>query len=94
MQIRLANKEVVLSTQQVCLPVDLAGGLLSQTICFRVVPKLNHAVILGMQWLAEHNPSINWKSRTVLLSVDGDQVVLPCNKAGSNAGSAELCSAA
>ncbi len=34
---------------------------------FRVVPQLNHDVILGMDWLKKYQPDIDWKKLQVIL---------------------------
>ncbi|KAG0031641.1 hypothetical protein BGZ83_004528, partial [Gryganskiella cystojenkinii] len=35
---------------------------------FQLITLGNYSLILGMDWLVSHNPSINWEKRTVTLS--------------------------
>ena len=59
LRVHLANGEVVVSQTVVKLQVKLADGLTMQ-LQFRVVPSLSCPVILGIPWLFEFNPQIDW----------------------------------
>ena len=66
LRVSLADRTVVLSTKLATIKVMLDNGIV-QPIDFRVVPRLNHPLILGLQWLRDHNPRINWTTMTVTL---------------------------
>ena len=72
---RMANKDVVLSSNTVCLPLRFSDGLCIH-VEFRVVPRLNHPMILGMSWLASYNRRVDWSDRTVSLQCDGTEYVI------------------
>ena len=67
MEVQLANREQVMSSQVATLHI-LFAPTIEHTIEFRVVPKLNYPLILGMTWLSKHNPEIDWSKRVVSLS--------------------------
>ena len=46
-------------------------------ICARVFPNLHKEIILGIPWLSQVNPVIDWAERRVKLSYRGSDVVLP-----------------
>ena len=46
-------------------------------ICARVFPNLHKEIILGIPWLSQVNPVIDWDERRVKLSYWGSDVVLP-----------------
>ena len=76
MYITLANKAKVLSSRCVTLRVMLPEDV-PHDIEFRVVPKLNHAIILGMPWLDSANPTIDWRARSLTFTRDNqDHTVL------------------
>ena len=66
LRVSLADRTVVLSTKLATIKVMLDNGIV-QPIDFRVVWCLNHSLILGLQWLRDHNPRINWTTMTVTL---------------------------
>ena len=80
MQVRMANKDVVLSSKTVCLPLRFSDGPCIN-VEFRVVPRLNHPMILGMSWLASYNPQVDWTDRTVSLQCDGTDYVIQAVRA-------------
>ena len=67
LRVSLADTTIVLWTKLATIKVMLNNGSV-QPIDFRVVPRLNHPLILGLQWLREHNPRIDWTTMTVTLS--------------------------
>lgn len=71
--IRLATGVMVYSTSVVRAQVSFGIGIVHE-IEFRVVPELSVGVILGMPWLRERNPSIDWALGTVSLG-DGAPVL-------------------
>ena len=64
----LADNSVVLSAKIVVLSVQIGEHVL-QNIEFHVVPRLNHPLILGLQWLRIANPTIDWS--TLNITLDG-----------------------
>ena len=63
-RVSLANGSILThSNRQVTLKITIAG--VPQTLTFLVAPIGIHSMILGMPWLEEQNPDINWKLRTV-----------------------------
>lgn len=47
-------------------PLLVVVGSLSSHISFNLIPSPAHPIILGLPWLQQHNPDIDWLSRTVL----------------------------
>ena len=64
MEVHLADNSSVISHHIVHLPLYFADGAI-HTVEFRVVPALNHAIMLGMPFLHTFSPSIDWKTRTI-----------------------------
>ena len=64
MEVHLADNSSFISHQIVHLPLQFADGAI-HTVEFRVVPALNHAIILGIPFLHTLNPSIDWKTHTI-----------------------------
>ena len=58
LRVSLADDTVVLSTKLATISLQFAEDF-HQTVEFRVVPRLNHPIILGMSWLRLTNPSID-----------------------------------
>ena len=58
----LGNKFLVLSAKLANLSISFASGAAQMVWCC-VVPKLNALVILGMDWLTQLNPKINWSKK-------------------------------
>ena len=59
MCVTLGNKFKVLSAKLASLSIFFASGS-AQTVWCCVVAKLSALVILGMDWLTQLNPKINW----------------------------------
>ena len=66
LRVSLADKTVVLSTKLATIKVMLDNGIVQPTD-FCVVPCLNHPLVLGLQWLHDHNPRINRTTMTITL---------------------------
>ena len=41
------------------------GIALHTVVCYRVLPSLNHDVVLGIDWLRASNPVIDWQACTL-----------------------------
>ena len=65
MEVHLTDISLFFSHQIVYLPLQFGGGAI-HTFEFWVVPALNHAIILGMPFLHTLNPSIDWKTHTII----------------------------
>ena len=89
LQVSLADRTVVLSTKLATIKVMLDNGIVQQ-IDFHVMSRLNHPLILGLQWLHDHNPRINWTTMTVTL---GDSSMLLQSVHCKHADRATLCTA-
>jgi len=50
-------------TQMTKVPMDLST--LKELATFQVANLQNHEVILGIQWLREHNPKIDWNNKRI-----------------------------
>ena len=68
LRVSLANNSVVLSMKILVFLVQI-GEHVRQDIEFNVVPRLNHPLILGLQWLHIANPTIDWS--TLNITLDG-----------------------
>jgi hypothetical protein len=63
-QVVLADGRILAhSNRQVTLKISIAG--IPQTHTFLVAPIGVHSLILGMPWLEDTNPAINWKLKSV-----------------------------
>ena len=60
MEVTLADGNQVKVSQTCCVPLVVCSGALHCTINCRVLPQLNHDVVLGVDWLQATNPSIDW----------------------------------
>jgi transposase InsO family protein len=47
------------------VPLQLVTQSHHEDIIFDVVEMANHHIVLGMPWLRQHNPTIDWKSRVL-----------------------------
>ena len=77
LDVTLADGSLVQSTNAVCFELTFAsydGAKETHKTEFRVVPTLNHSIILGMAWLKEQNPTIHFKSGQVVFS-NGVEVI-------------------
>ena len=63
MCVTLGNKFKVLSTNLAKLGISFASGA-AQTVLCCIVLELSALVILGMYWLTQINPKINWYEQT------------------------------
>ena len=89
----MANRSVAASIRFETLPIWLCFGSHLERLTFDVMPSLSHPLIVGLPWLASHNPMINWPSRSIdfpncscsntlnvsSVSVDSNLVELDCN---------------
>ena len=52
-------------------------GIVKHLIHLNIIPLEAANVILGIPWLQQYEPTIDWKSGSVSVNVDGNQIVLP-----------------
>ena len=62
--VTLGNRFKVLSTKLAKLSNSFTSGA-AQTIWCYALPKLSALVILGIDWLTQINPKINWSQKTI-----------------------------
>ena len=49
-------------------PLELIVGSHRETIAFDLISSPRHPVILGLSWLITHNPIVDWRGRSIVLS--------------------------
>ena len=52
------------------------GIALHTVVCCRVLPSLNHDVVLGIDWLRASNPVIDWQACTLPVECAEHQVAV------------------
>ncbi len=74
-QVRLANKMTTQAFGWVRMKIDLDGY---SDVVTAVVMELHPGTdyILGLNWLKQYNPVVNWKDETLAFDTDGRQVQL------------------
>ena len=63
MNITIADKSQVLASQTCLMPLVVCSAHFQALHCVvecRVLPQLNHDVVLGVDWLQANNPVIDW----------------------------------
>ena len=68
MPVWLADQPVMISDHSVSLTIRF--------IVFHIVPTLKHGMLLGMEWFSLFSPVVNWTSRVVTLTIDGESLEL------------------
>ena len=74
MDVTLADGSVVQCMETCVVPMvscTATGHALYSAIPCRVLPQLNHDVVLGVDWLQNTNPNIDWRACTVSMAVAG-----------------------
>ncbi|KAI3646238.1 hypothetical protein MP228_009166 [Amoeboaphelidium protococcarum] len=79
--VKAVSGQFVSTLGLVKLPYRIENVVLIQQ--FYVIDQLDAGcdVIFGFDWLSYHNPAINWKSRTILMELNGQQRKLTANAA-------------
>lgn len=77
MPIRLADQTVLTSDHAITLPIKFTPYHVCN-ISFRIVPTLAHGMLLGMEWFTSFSPVMDWVSRAVTLTIDGESLELKC----------------
>ena len=73
--VRLAD-----GTTHVCryyVSVNIRMGKFKHIIQLNVIPLKTANVVLGIPWLQQYEPAIDWKSGSVSVNISGDQIALP-----------------
>ena len=73
--VTLGNKFKVLSTKLAKLSISFTSGAAQMVWCY-VVPELSALVILGMDWLTQLNPKINWSEKMIEWTSNNTNVFL------------------
>ena len=47
-------------------------------IAFCIIPTLTHGMLLGMEWFSSFSLVVDWTSRVVTLTIDGESLELKC----------------
>ena len=47
-------------------------------IAFHIVPTLTHGMLLGIEFFFLFSPVVNWTSRIMTLTIDGESLELKC----------------
>ena len=77
MPIWLADHSVMTSDHSVTLPIRFALYHICN-IAFHILPTLTYGMLLGMQWFSYFLLVVNWTSRVVTLTIDGEYLELKC----------------
>ena len=77
MPIWLADQSVMTLDHSVTLPIRFTPYYVCN-IAFHIVPTLTHGMLLGMEWFSSFSPVVNWTSRIVTLTIDGESLELKC----------------
>ena len=74
MEVTLADGSQVEASTTCLVPLVVCSARSQALHCVvecRVLPRLNHDVVLGVDWLQATNPVIDWQACTVSVSCDG-----------------------
>ena len=63
LQISLADNSMITTGKQVTLPLVINTE--QQQVSFAVINQLNYPSVLGMYWLQNSNPNIDWQTRHI-----------------------------
>ena len=58
----------------------LRCGQYNSEVFFRVFPNMHQQLILGIPWLKQENPRIDWRQGQVSIIKNGEIVFLPCHR--------------
>ena len=74
MVVTLADGSTATATSTSIVPLvlcSISGQAMFVAVECRVLPKLNHDVVLGVDWLQDTNPVIDWQACTVSTKCTG-----------------------
>ena len=77
MPIRLIDQSVMILNHSVTLPIRFTLYYVCN-IVFCIVPTLTHGMLLRMEWFSLFSLVVNWTSRIVTLTTDGESLELKC----------------
>ena len=77
MPVRLADQSVMTSDYSVTLPIRFTPYHICD-IVFHIVPTLTHGMLLKIEWFSLFALVMNWISRILTLTIDGESVELKC----------------
>ena len=81
------------TTKLTCeVPMQFDANLMHLVTC-HVVNNLKNSVVLGIDWLMEHHPEINWPNYIVTMHLaNGKQLLIPGLAAGNSKPTFVFCS--
>ena len=50
---------------EVTIPLSLQAGPHKEELSFYLIKSPRHPIVLGLTWLAMHNPTVDWRARTI-----------------------------
>ena len=77
MPIWLADQSVMTLDHSVTLSIRFTPYHVCD-IAFHIVPTLTHGMLLGMEWFSLFSLVVDWISRVVTLTIDGESLELKC----------------
>ena len=77
MLVQLADQSVMILDYSDTLPIRFTLYHVCN-IVFCIIPTLTHGILLGMEWFSLFSPIVNWTSRIVTLTIDGESLELKC----------------
>ena len=77
MPIWLADQSVVILDHSITLSIRFAPYHVCD-IAFHIVSTLTHGVLLGMELFSSFSLVVDWNSRVVTLTIDGESLELKC----------------
>ena len=77
MPIWLADQSVMTLDHFFILPIRFTLYYICN-IAFLIVPTLTYCILFGMEWFSLFSPIVNWTSRIVTLTIDGESLELKC----------------
>ena len=77
MPIQLVDQSVMTSDHSVTLSVRFTPYHVCN-IAFHIIPTLTHGILLGMEWFSSFLIVVDWTSRVVTLTIDGESLEFKC----------------
>ena len=75
MPIWLVNQSVVTLDHSVTLPIRFTLYHICD-IAFCIIPTLTYGILLEMEWFSSFSPFVDWTSRVLTLTIDGESLEL------------------
>ena len=76
----IASSDIVEESE----PIRVVLGNLASVISFNIISSPEHSLVLGLPWFQLHNPTIDWRKRTIEeIIVQSDSRQIPTRDMGS-----------